>query len=222
MPDAFLVKVENLLEKTVANNVFDFTVEGIPPQTIPTEVRISICSFWQAPPNGFNQELCSATQMPIPAKVPVGEEPTPTKKVFLAPTITHLQAFPKTIKSSCTIVISWVGPQQYDVFEINSANGSATQRYSQDISGTASSSTYHIPGLHHRTRYDLAVRGIFKQWEDWPWEKKNFSPWSATQTIVTASPHTSLRAFLQGTDASQGIRRLIPKNVTSLRSFRSF
>ena len=222
LPDAFLIEI-NDAGKTLDNNIFEFTIEGIPAKSTSYELWVNVCCYWYAPTNGFNQRLCSTTKVIIPASV---KQPNPTPpnpaKTFPPPTISNLQSFPKNIKSPSTIVISWVGSQKYDVFEIKCDSGSTADYYSKDISGTASSGTYSVLRVLPRKKYEITVRGIYKEWEDLPWERKRYSPWSASQLIETAPPLTSLRAFLQGTDASQGIRQFMPKDTQSLRLFISF
>lgn len=222
LPDAFLIEI-NDGGKTLDNNIFEFTIEGIPAQSTSYELWVNVCCYWNAPTNGFNEKQCSAAKVIIPTNV---ESPSPTPpnpaKTFPPPTITNLQSFPKTINSPSTVIVSWVAPRQYDVFEIKCDSGSTADYYSKDISGTASSGTHSIIRVLPRKKYEITVRGIYKEWEDWPWEKKRYSPWSAAQSVETAPPLISLRAFLQDTDASQGIRQFMPKDTQSLRLFISF
>jgi hypothetical protein len=184
--------------KVVDGQTLECKIDGVPRGALPVTLDVRVCAHWAESGSGVHEDQCAlAAPMETPALAPTATGTGSRRPP--APTIESVELHPRTLARHAHVVVRW-SPVADCKYEYRYDSGR------RDIVNEGTEGTAADFDAATNVRYEFRVRARHKP-VLFILGNTSASQWAPTSMSVPVQQ--SVLAFLNGTDARDGLGRLL-------------
>lgn len=203
-PEQYHVRIGAMAVKVVDGEALECKVDGVPLGTLPQTVDVQVCAHWATSGSGAAEDQCALAD-PLTLPAVTVRPPVPIATPF-TPTIQRFNVHPRTLARGAHIDVAWSAAADKCDYVYDSGRNDVVSEETEDRA-------LDFPAASAVT-YRFQVRAVNLDFS--AGHKK--SAWVEASRYVHG--HESVRAFLDGADASEGLGRLIRSRGIDAASVR--